>query len=279
MIRYFRIVSLNIKLAEICDCSTSWRIKYCDRRWVLDTHAEMRTAKRPALRYACGFCSLREWCWRPGLEEGELQRLHAIVRHSPLLPDGHHIFRTDDPFTAIYAVNRGCIKSYTTDIQGKEHVRGFHLPGELFGFDAAYPEHHKFNALVVKAASVCIIPYQDIASLSRRITGLYGLIFARLSRDYSRQQLCIEGSNATQQTAIFLFDLESRLQWTNGGDREFDLPMSHESIANYLRFTPETMSRVLRKLEEAGAIRVDHNHIRFLDVACLGLIAQGVQEG
>jgi CRP-like cAMP-binding protein len=98
-----------------------------------------------------------------------------------------------------------------------------------------------------------------------------------MSRNFSRQQLCIEGSDATQQIAIFLFDLEARLRRGYGADYEFDLPMSHESIANYLRFTPETMSRVIYKLQQAGAIRVNRRHIRLLDVAYLNQIAQGAR--
>lgn len=239
--------------------------------------ANLRMASVPVYRHVCGPCALQEWCWWPGLEESDLERLHAIIRHSCRLPEGYHLFRTDDPFTAIYAVNSGCIKSYTTDLQGREHVRDFHLPGELLGFDAAYPERHHFNALVIKAASVCIVPYQDIAALSRQIPGLQTPILALMSRSFSRQQLCVEGSDATQQTAIFLFDLEARLRRGYGADYEFDLPMSHESIANYLRFSPETMSRVMSKLQRAGAIRVNRSHIRLLDVARLNLIAQGAR--
>lgn len=211
------------------------------------------------------------------MDESDLKRLHAIVRHSGSLPEGHHIFRTDELFTAVYAVNRGCIKSYTTDLQGREHVHDFHLPGEVLGFDAAYPERHNFNALVIQAASVCIIPYRDIAVLSRQIPGLQTPILALMSRNFSRQQLCVEGADATQQTAIFLFDLESRLRRGYGADDEFDLPMSHESIANYLRFTPETMSRALSKLQKAGAIRVNRSHIRVLDITRLSQIAKGAQ--
>ena len=112
---------------------------------------------------------------------------------------------------------------------------------------------------------------------SMRLTRLLGTVLALMSREFSRQQMCIEGSNATQQIAIFLFDLQSRLRRGYDDGLKFDLPMSHESIANYLRISPETMSRVLHKLEELGAICVDRNHIRLLDVACLGLIAQGEQ--
>lgn len=243
----------------------------------MGAHAKLHAASVPLSRRACGFCSLQEWCWLPGLEESDLKRLHAIVRHSRPLPKGHHLFRVGDPFTAIYAVNNGCIKSYTTDMHGHEHVRDFHLPGELLGFDAAYPDRHRFNALIIKPGSVCIIPYRDIAVLSRQIPGLQTPILALMSRIFSRQQLCVEGSDATQQVAILLFDLEARLRRGYGADYEFDLPMSHENIANYLRISPETMSRVISKLQEAGAISVNRSHIRLLDVACLNRIAQGTQ--
>lgn len=242
----------------------------------MGAHAESRTASVPEFRHACGLCSLQNWCWPPGLEENDRNCLHAIVRRTGPLPADQHLFRVDDPFTAIYAVRSGCIKSYTTDLQGREHVRDFHLPGELLGFDAAYPERHHFNAVVLRAVSLCIIPYRDVAELSLQIPGLQTRILALMSRDFSRQQLCVEGSDATQQVAIFLFDIEARLQRQYHADYEFELPMSHESIANYLRISPETLSRVIAKLQQAGIIRADHRHIRLLDVARLGQIAQGV---
>lgn len=243
----------------------------------MGTHAKLRTASVPLLRHACGLCSLQDWCWPPGLDESDRKQLHAIVRHTCPLPAGHHLFRADDPFTAIYAVRSGCIKTYTTDRQGYEYVRDFHLPGELLGFDAAYPERHHFNALIIRTASLCIIPYRDIAVLSRQVPGLQTRVLALMSRDFARQQMCVAGSDATQQTAIFLLDLEARLRRRGYVESEFDLPMSHENIANYLRFSPETLSRVISKLQQAGVIHVHRRHIRLLDVARLALIAEGAQ--
>ncbi len=182
----------------------------------------------------------------------------------------------DDPFTAIYAVRSGCIKSYTTDLRGHEHVHGFHLPGELLGFDAAYPEKHHFSALILKAASVCIVPYRDIAALSGKIPALQTQLLALMSREFSRQQMCVEGSDATQRTAIFLLDMKARLRRQYYVDDEFELPMSHENIASYLRFSPETLSRVISKLQRATIIHVDRRHVRLLDVAGLRLAAKGL---
>jgi len=243
----------------------------------LGAHVELRTASVPGFRHACGLCSLREWCWPPKMEVGDLELLHEIVRHTGVLPAGRHLFRANDPFTALYAVRSGCIKSYTTDLQGHELVRDFHLPGELLGFDAVYPEQHHFNAMILKAASLCVIPYRDIAALSRQIPGLQTRILILMSRDFSRQQLCVDGSDATQQIAIFLLDIEARLRRQCSVEYEFDLPMSHENIANYLRLAPETVSRVISKLQQASVIDSDRAHICLLDIARLGLIAQGVQ--
>jgi CRP/FNR family transcriptional regulator len=211
------------------------------------------------------------------MEAGDLERLHDIVRHTGVLPAGRHLFRANDPFTALYAVRSGCVKSYTTDLQGHELVRDFHMPGELLGFDAAYPEQHHFNAMILKAASLCVIPYRDIAALSRQIPGLQTRILALMSRDFSRQQLCVEGSDATQQIAIFLLDIEARLRRQYSVEYEFDLPMSHENIANFLRLAPETVSRVISKLQQVSVIDSDRAHIRILDAVRLGLIARGQQ--
>lgn len=243
----------------------------------MGAHAELRTGNVPAFRHACGLCSLQEWCWPLEIEVGDLGRLHDIVRHTDVLPAGHHLFRANDPFTALYAVRSGCIKSYTTVVQGRELVHEFHLPGELLGFDAVYPERHHFNAMVLKAASLCVIPYRDIAALSRQFPGLQNQILTLMSRDFSRQQLCVEGSDATQRTAIFLLDIEARLRRQYSSEYKFDLPMSHENIANYLRLVPETVSRAISKLQQANVIDSDRAHIRLLDVARLRLIAQGIQ--
>ncbi len=240
-------------------------------------YPDSQAASTPVFRRVCGLCSLQEWCWPVGMDESDLQRLHDIIQHSDLLPAGEHLFRTGDRFTAIYAVRSGCIKSYTTDLNGHEQVRDFHLPGELLGFDAVYPERHHFNAVVLKPASVCVVAYQDVAELSREFPGLHTQILALLSRDFARQQMCVEGFDATQQIAIFLFDIERRLRRQYDSGYEFDLPMSHEDVANYLRFSPETVSRVITKLQHAGVIQADRRHIRILDVARLEKLAQGIR--
>jgi len=242
----------------------------------LDAHGDMNTRKPGLVRQGCGFCSLYELCWPIGLGPSDLDRLQAIVRPAGPLAAGSILFRAGDPFTAIYAVRSGCIKSYSIDAGGHELVHGFHLRGEVLGFDAVYPDHHRCNALLLESSSFCVIPYQDIARLSAKFQSLHDRVLRLMGREFSRQLMLAEGVSATQRIARFLLDMRSRLCMASEVEYELTLPMSREDIANYLGITPETLSRLVGKLERNGLIDTDRRHIFLADPIRLDLIAQGV---
>ena len=167
----------------------------------MDAYGDMNTRKPGLIRQGCGFCSLYELCWPTGLGPSDLDRLQAIVRPAGPLAAGSILFRAGDPFTAIYAVRSGCIKSYSIDAGGHELVHGFHLRGEILGFDAVYPDRHRCNALLLESSSFCVIPYQDIARLSREFPGLHDQVLRLMGREFSRQLMFAEGTSATQRIA------------------------------------------------------------------------------
>lgn len=211
-----------------------------------------------------------------GLDPSDLERLQSAVRRAGPLPAGSYLFREGDRFTAIYAVRSGCIKSYSLDAGGHELVHGFHVRGELLGFDAVYPDRHRCNSLVLESSSVCVIPYRDIVRLSEEFHSLHSQVLQLMSREFSRQLMCGEGSGATQRIATFLLDIHARLRLPGSPEYEFRLPMSREDISSYLGISPETLSRLLAKLRRRGLIDVDRRQIQLVDPIRLELIAQGV---
>lgn len=228
------------------------------------------------MQRACGACSLAELCWPISLSSSDLQRLQSMVRKSEQLPAGSYLFRAGDRFTAIFAVRCGCIKSHSFDAGGHEQVHGFHLRGELLGFDAVYPDRHCCSALILEPSSVCVIPYRDLVRLSEDFHSLHSQVLRLMSREYSKQLMFPEGSGATQRLATFLLDINSRLHQEVSSEHEFRLPMSREDISNYLGITPETLSRLFAKFRSKHLIDVDRRQICLLDPNRLDLIAQGV---
>jgi CRP/FNR family transcriptional regulator len=229
-----------------------------------------------AFRQACRYCSLNELCWPIGLNLAELRRLQSIVRHTTSLSPGSHLFRVDASSTAIYAVRSGCIKCYSLDAGGHELVYGFHVRGEILGFDAVYPDRHRCNAVVLETCSACVIPYFDIDRIGREFPAVHSHVLQLMSRGFARQLTHGEGIGATQRIAAFLLDICSRLQHPGTVEYEFRLPMSREDIASYLGVSPETLSRLLAKLHRKKLISVDRRQIRLLDPQRLDLIAQGI---
>jgi CRP/FNR family transcriptional regulator len=210
-----------------------------------------------------------------GLEPPELARLHSMIRRSGPLGVGNHLFGVGDRFTAIYAVRTGCIKSYSIGADGHELVHGFHLRGEVLGFDAVHPDRHRCNAVILEPSFVCVIPYKDIARLSVEFHSLHNQVLRVMSREFSRQLKFADSSVATQRIAAFLMDIHSRLHEPGSAEYEFKLPMSREDISNHLGIAPETLSRLIAKMHRKGLIDVDRRRIRLLNPVRLGLMAQG----
>lgn len=239
-------------------------------------YADTGTVELGVYQRACGSCSLSDLCWPMSLNSSDLQRLQSMVRKSGQLPAGSYLFRAGDRFTAIFAVRSGCIKSHSFDAGGHEQVHGFHLRGEVLGFDAVYPDRHCCSALILESSSVCVIPYRDLVRQSAEFHSLHSQVLRLMSREFSKQLMFPEGSGATQRLAAFLLDINSRLRQEDSADHEFHLPMSREDISNYLGITAETLSRLFAKFRRKHLIDVDRRHICLLDPMRLDLIAQGV---
>ena len=84
----------------------------------------------------CTTCAFSQACLSEGMDKSALMDLHVLVEHVGPLHAGEHVFREGDAFGAIAAVRAGTVKTYVIDRDGREHVLGFHLPGEVIGLDA-----------------------------------------------------------------------------------------------------------------------------------------------
>src|SRR6476469_9770334 len=83
----------------------------------------------------CSTCAFSDACLSQGMDKSSLQELHVLVEHVGPIRAGEHVFREGDRFEAIAAVRAGTVKTYVIDRDGREHVLGFHLPGEVIGLN------------------------------------------------------------------------------------------------------------------------------------------------
>lgn len=221
----------------------------------------------------CSTCAFSQACLDEGMDKSSLQELHVLVEHVGPLHAGEHVFREGDPFEAIAAVRAGTVKTCTIDSDGREHVLGFHLPGEVIGLDAIDGDHYPCNAIALDTVMLCRFSFPKIAVLATRLPGLQKQLFRLLSRDIGRAALLAGDWSADQRMAAFLVGFSRRLAARGFSPTRFQLTMARTDIANYLRLAPETVSRVLKRFQRDGLLSVDRRELELLDAKALGALA------
>jgi len=221
------------------------------------------------LRRTCSTCSLSELCLPMGLPRDDMRRLEELITPRGPIGEGEYLFRVGEPLGDLYAVRGGYFKTYLVEASGREQVLGFHLPGELIGLDAIWPQKHQCNAVALSTASVCELPYDRITDLSQQLPGLQQSLLRLLSKELALSHSLAGDFTAEERIAGFLMSLASRMRSRGHSDTQLTLAMSRRDLANYLRLATETVSRVFSRFEHEGLITVNRREVSLRDPAKL----------
>lgn len=235
------------------------------------THASAALAPEPDTVPArgaidfCDHCAFSSACSAVGHGEVALVALHEVVEHTGSYRAGDHVFRTGDPFRAIYAVSSGTVKTCSVDKEGREQVLGFFLPGEVLGLDAIHPEQFPCDAIALEPTRLCRFPFATMRALASRQPAVQHHLFRLLSKELGKLSLLAGDYSTDQRMAAFLCDLGERYAARGFSGTRFNLSMSRGDIANYLRLAPETVSRVLTRFRSQGLIGLEGRALELLD--------------
>ncbi len=232
---------------------------------------EMNLINIESVKLSCKNCSLSELCLPRSLSDDDLARFEEIVDTRPPIPKGGALYHAGEASQALYAIKSGAFKSVVTTEDGEEQIVGFHMPGELVGFDGVESVH---NCTVVSLdrSTVCELPLRDLEALSRKVEGLQREVYTVMRREISQEQamlLLLARRTAESRLASFLLSLSHRLGSRGFSRNEFNLVMSRHDIANYLGLAAETVSRLITRFQESGIVEVNRRRVTILDLAML----------
>lgn len=228
-----------------------------------------------ALRF-CSTCAFGAVCCDRGVDKLALNELHCLVEHVGPYRAGEAVFRNGERFGAIYAVRSGTVKTRVVDLEGRELVLGFHLPGELVGLDAIHPECYPCDAIALEPTEVCRFSFPALSTLAARLPGIQRELFRRMSKDIGGKALLAGDYSSDERLAAFLVLLGRRYAERGFAPGALHLAMSRGDIANYLRLAAETVSRVLRRFQDQGLIRVDGRDLTIAKPAELYALARPI---
>ncbi len=226
--------------------------------------------------HLCAACAFSAGCIATGQDEEAMRRVQCMVEHLGPYHVGDAIFRTHEPFKAIYAVRAGMVKTQVVDGDGHEQVLGFYLPGEAVGLNAIHPERYPCDAMVLDTVYVCRFSFPSVRELAQQVPDLLMNLLRALSKEIGASAMLAGDYSADERMAAFLLDLGERLSARRQSATQLHLAMPRGDIANYLRLAPETVSRVLARFREQGLIRVDGREIELTDAPRLRERARNV---
>ena len=217
----------------------------------------------------CQNCSISELCLPFSLNERELDTLDQIIERKRPIHKGEELFQDGQRMQSLYAIRSGTFKTFTVNESGEEQITGFHLAGDLLGFDAIAATEHPSFAKALETSMVCEIPYTTLDSLSNTMPKLKKQILRMMSSEIKTDQemlTLLNRKNAEQRLATFISSLSARYQARGLSAKEFRLTMTRSDIGNYIGLTVETISRLLNRFHKSGIIQVDGKLITILDI-------------
>ncbi len=226
---------------------------------------------------SCQNCSINQLCLPFSLNDKEIKKLDDIIQRKRPLHKSDKLFKAGDKFNALYAVRSGSFKSYSLSASGEEQIVGFHLPGDIIGFDAINNQSHPTYAVALETAMICEIPFNVVDELSTDLPKLKQQIMRLMSNDIivdREMMFLLNKKTAEQKLAAFIYSLSQRFKERGFSESEFRLTMTRAEIGNYLGLTVETISRLLGRFQKQNLIQVEAKFIKIINLNELAELAK-----
>lgn len=200
--------------------------------------------------------------------------LNAFCFAAKILKKGEHLCYQGQHSENLYILRTGLLKGYLTKANGEECIMGFYLPPDLFGWECVDEIQPSISILALETSNICVIPSQKLVDLSYETPSLASQLIRMVGRRIQQDNVALLRTTALQRVATFLLQLQTRYQQIGFSPNCFHLAMTHQDIANYLRITPSTISRIFHELQEKNTIKINKHLIYLLDRPSLSDIAE-----
>lgn len=207
-----------------------------------------------------------------GLDNAELVRLSEITREKTY-PKGSVILFEDDPGDSLFIVRDGRVKVVLVGEDGREVILGVLGVGEHFGELALIDDQPRSaHVIAMEDAALLVLRREDFRRHVEANPKVAWSVLGALSKRLRRADDKIGG--------LVLLDVPGRIARLlldfaeESGTELVERPLTHQTIAQMIGASRETVSRAMRDFQDAGMISVERRQIRVADRPALERRAQ-----
>jgi CRP/FNR family transcriptional regulator, cyclic AMP receptor protein len=207
-----------------------------------------------------------------GLDREELARFGELVRERSY-PKGSVILFQDDPGDSLFILRSGRVKVVLIGEDGREVILGVLEPGAHFGELALIDDQPRSaHVIAMEDAQLLVLRREDFRRRVDANPSVAWALLQELSKRLRRADEKIGGLvllDVPGRIARLLLDLAAE-----GGSETIDKVLTHQTIAQMIGASRETVSRSMKDFQESGLIRVERRRIAIGDREALEKRAQ-----
>ncbi|MBS1687714.1 MAG: response regulator [Bacteroidetes bacterium] len=166
----------------------------------------------------------------------------------------------------MYYVEKGKVKTYKTNDDGKELVIGLYNEGDFFGYMAMLEgTAYKETAEALEDSEIAIIPREDFENLinnNKDVMQKFIKLLANNITERETQLLSLAYNSLRKKVADALITIHTKY---NGGNAETAIDISRENLANIAGTAKESVIRTLSDFKDEKLIDIRNGDIVILN--------------
>lgn len=191
----------------------------------------------------------------------EDQELHKVRTYRKK----NDVYRAGDYPHHLYYIQSGKIKSFRTNLEGKELITGIYSEGDFLGYEAILKDKtFTDHSMAMEDSEVLIIPrdiFMQLILSNKDIATKFIQLLSQKVDEKEEQLLHLAYNTVRQRTAEALITLNNKV-----GDEELKLKISREDLSNMVGTATESVIRVISDFKEENILEAKGGNLIIKDL-------------
>lgn len=165
----------------------------------------------------------------------------------------------------LYFIEKGQVKTYKINYDGKELITGIHKEGDFLGYVPLLEEKpYNENAEVMEDARISIIPKSDFLTLiysSKDVARKFIKMLSNNLDEMENRLLDIAYQSVRQRVANALLSINSKLQ----NEKNPIITITRRDISNIVGTATESLNRTLADFKDEGLIEISGDGLKVIN--------------
>lgn len=197
----------------------------------------------------------------------ELNKLISENRRVTIFRKKQHLFSEGNYPSNLYFLNKGKIKTYKANEDGREYITSLYKDGDFIGYlDLLEEKTYRESAMALEDSEVYIIPREDFYTLlyqNRDVAGKFIKILSDNLADREERLLKLAYNSVRKRVAEALLFVEK--QYKEDPNYKSEVSITREDLASIVGASKETVIRTLADFKDENLIDTRGSKIMILN--------------